>query len=172
MSYHSKFSEIFIFTIVPKEFNDLKNVYKNIISIESDYDSLSLKLIKIKENYVDKNNIYKPYDLNLYSDYLYNDQIKQCHKMLLDNTLLGGDLNKLTQSEFKKGLTKEEYLELVSFIDDFDDGTPKEQNENQQFNIDHNIGKDEEEEDIKINLKIKDKEEDIKISIKLKDNKK
>ena len=81
-------------------------------------------------------------------------------------------MNKLTLREFKKGLTKEEYLELVSFIDDFDDGTPKEQNENQQFNIGHNIGKDEEEEDIKINLKIKDKEEDIKISIKLIDNKK
>ena len=158
ISYHSKFSVIFIFTIDPKEFNDLKNVYKNIVSIESDYDSLSLKLIQLKENYDDKNNIYKPYDLNLYSDYLYKDQIKQCHQILLDNTLLGRDLNKLKKSEFKKGLTQEEYLELVSFIDDLDDGTPKEQNQNQQFNVDHNLVKDEEEKNV------------IKISIKLKDN--
>ena len=170
MSYHSKFSQIFIFTIDPKEFNDLKNDYKNIISIESDYDSLALKLIKLKENYVDRDNIYKPYDLNLYSDYLSNDQIKQCHQILLDNTLLGEDLNKLKKSEFKKGLSKEEYLKFVSFIDNLDDKTTKEQNENQQFNINHNIIKDEEEEDIKINLKMKDKEEDIKINIKLKDN--
>ena len=170
-SYHSKFSDIFIFTIDPKEFNDLKNVYKNIISIESDYDSLSLKLLKLKENYVEKNNIYKPYDLNLYSDYLNNDLIKQCHQILLDNTLLGGDLDKLKKSEFKKGLSKEEYLKFVTFIDDLDDGTPKEKNENQQFNVDHNIIKDEEEEDIEICLKKKDKKEeknDRIISIKVK----
>ena len=174
MSYHSKFSEIFIFTIDPKEFNDLKNVYKNIISIESDYDSLALKLIKLKENYVEKNNIYKPYDLNLYSDYLNNDLIKQCHQILLDNTLLGRDLNKLKKSEFQKGLSKKEYLKFVSFIDGLDDGTPKEQNENQQFNLEQNIIKDDDdEEDIKISLKMKDRdkdENDIKISIKLKDN--
>ena len=174
MQYHSKFLEIFIFTIDPNEFNDLKNVYKNITSIESDYDSLSLKLLKLKENYVEKDNIYKPYDLNLYSDYLNNDLIKQCHQILLDNTLLRGNLNQLKKSEFNKGLSKEEYLKLVSFIDDLDDGTPKEKDENQQFNVDHNIVKDEEKKVVKISLKMKDREEreenDIKISAKLKDN--
>ena len=80
---------------------------------------------------------------------------------------------KLKKSEFKKGLSKEEYLKFFSFIDDLDDGTPNEQNENQQFNVDHNIIKDEEEEDIEICLKKKDKKEeknDRIISIKLKDN--
>ena len=69
-SYQSMFSDIFIFTIDKKEFDNLEE-YKNIISIESNYISLLSKLSKLERLYDEKLiNDFKPYNLNLYSDYL------------------------------------------------------------------------------------------------------
>lgn len=139
--YHSKFYDIIIFTIDPKEFADMKEKFSNVISIESDYDSLILKLIHLKFYLNDDIDKYKPYDLNLYSDYENKDIIRECHHELLKNTILGQD--EIQNNDFQKGLTYQEYLNFISFLDDdLDDRTPTEIEEEknyQQFNINPGI---------------------------------
>ena len=156
-SYHSKFSDIIIFTIDPKEFSDMENKFKNIISIESDYDSLLSKLIQLKNSDYKDFDKYKPYDLNLYSDYLNNKLIQECHLELLNNTELSKYRN---EQDFEKGLSQQEYLNFLTFLDenlDDETSTKKEKEiENKQF-----IVRDEDEDD---------RQNHIQIRIKLKDN--
>ena len=173
--FHSKFSDILIYTLNKNEFNDL-NKYENIRTIESNYKSIILRLIQLNNNY--KNTIdinkYKPYDLNLYSDYLNNNNIKECHLELLNNTIFKEDSSQLRKEEFEKGLNEEEYSDFVSFLDnDLDDGTPTLQDkikekQKMQFNINRDIIKDDREANIvnvpNICLKERDDEEDNKIN--------
>ena len=121
-SYHSMFLSILIFTIDENEFDNLGE-YKNIISIESNYISLLSKLVKLEQIYDETLiNDFKPYDLNLYSDYLRNIKIKKCHLEILNNTLLSQDLNNINNMEFKTGLSNNQYSDFISFLDNLDDG--------------------------------------------------
>jgi len=157
--YHSKCSEIIIFTFDQKDFGDIKNTYKNIISIESDYNSLLSKLIQLKNSDNEDVDKYKPYDLNLYSDYLNDKNMQECHKELLNNTIL---CNNRRERNFSKGLTHEQYINFLSFLDnDLDDETTTtqdKQKENQQFNVNLNLQNDDnvnpEEDDISIDINL------------------
>ena len=65
-----------------KELNKIENV-----SVESEYYNIILKLKEINESYSTNINLvqnYKPHKLVLYSDYLIFDNIKNCHKILLN----------------------------------------------------------------------------------------
>ena len=139
-SYHSKFSDILIFTFDENEFDNLEE-YKNIISIESNYISLLSKLSKLERQYDEKLiNDFKPYNLNLYSDYNLNNQIKKCHLELLNNTLLSKNINNINNREFKDGLNNSQYLDFISFLDNLDDGENKTQtDEKKEFIINRDL---------------------------------
>ena len=139
-SYHSKFSDILIFTFDENEFGNLEE-YKNIISIESNYISLLSKLSKLERQYDEKLiNDFKPYNLNLYSDYNLNNQIKKCHLELLNNTLLSKNINNINNREFKDGLNNSQYLDFISFLDNLDDGEKKTQtDEKKEFIINRDL---------------------------------
>ena len=167
-SYNSRFSHILIFTFDKNEFNDLNNNEK-VISIESDYNSLLSKLMELDYSCDKDTAQYRPYNLNLFSDYENNEIIKKCHLELLYNTSLNTNSDKLKDKEFQKGLNEKDFLNFVSFLDnDLDDGTPtgiekiknkiQQNQKNQQFKIRRDIMRDEEEEkreekdDIKLNI--------------------
>ena len=141
-TYSSKFSHIIIFTCAPEEFEDLKYVFKNLESIESDYGSLFEKLESLHYNY-DENLIKnsKPYDLNLYSDYKNNNNIKKCHQELLNNCSIKKGIENVSKQELEEGLTQRQFYNFESFLDELKvvDDTINDENNDDNINEDENI---------------------------------
>ena len=141
--YHNKFSDILIFTIDPDEIIELRKI-ENIRCIENDYYSLLLKLKNIMVTYNEElSNKFKPYNLNLYSDYISNKNIKKCHIELLKNTSLYNYTNlENCKGELLKGLNEDEYDNFISFLDDLeeitDKPTPEKEINTDEIKIDEN----------------------------------
>lgn len=168
-SYHSKFINIIIFTVDPKDFWDLKDNFNNIISIESDYSSLLSRLNDIEIFYDESVDKYKPYDLNLYSDYLNNNKIQECHKELLRNTQLG--IYTRDQNLYR-GLSQEQCLEFISFLDnDLDDGSQTAQ-ERREEEPQINVNLDIEKEELENNSFIPDQNDSIRERRRREENRK
>ena len=139
--YSSKFAHIIIFTCAPDEFEDLKYDFDDLISFESDYGSLFEHLKALYYNY-DENLIKKskPYDLNLYSDYKNNNNIKNCHQELLYNCCIKNDIENVSDKELKEGLNQNQLYNFNSFLDELK--VTHEKNTNGKF-YDDNINEDE-----------------------------
>ena len=117
------FSHIIIFSIESSEIKELTKI-KNVVSIESDYYNIILRLKEINESYktsIELAKKYKPYKLTLFSDYLIFDNIKNCHKTLLSKTILKEDFDKINEELFDKGLDKNEIAEFIDFINSLEE---------------------------------------------------
>ena len=99
----------------------------------------------------------KPYNLNLYSDYISNKNIKKCHIELLKNTSLYNYTNlENCKGELLKGLNEDEYDNFISFLDDLEEITDKPTPE-KEINIDE-IKIDENDDNKKCVIEIIEKE--------------
>ena len=132
------FFHIIIFAIESSEIRELRKIEN--VSIESEYYNIIMKLKEIEKTYktdmklVEK---YKPYNLNLYSDYLIFDNIQKCHQTLLNKTILNQNLDKINQELFYQGLDENEVNEFIAFLNSLED---EDSEENQNFpNNDNNI---------------------------------
>ena len=115
--YHSFFSHIIILTFDKneiKELNKLNNIYTN----ETNYINLYQSLKKLNLNISFNRKKYEKYmatPLNLYSEYINNNNIIKCHLELLDHTFLKKDLNNENNLNLK-GLTENEFSDFKYFF--------------------------------------------------------